>query len=97
VEIVSSAVTNVRGDTIDLKMPGAVEINSQSESLLSQFFCTGKIRITETSIIIITVPIRENIAPHLMILSILITIVNPEISSLYFPWVYRNKTVSVTS
>jgi len=27
VAIVSSAVTNVRGDTIDLKMPGAVEIN----------------------------------------------------------------------
>ena len=95
--IVSSAVTNVRGDTIDLKMPGAVEINLQSESLLSQFFCTGKIRITETSIIIITVPMRENTAPHFMILSILISIFNPEISSLYFPWVYRHKTVRVTS
>jgi len=27
VAIVSSDVTNVKGDTIDLRMPGAVEIN----------------------------------------------------------------------
>ena len=66
-EIISNAVTNVRGDTIDFKIPGAVEINWQSDSLLIQFFCIGKIRTMETSIIIIIVPMRENIAPHFMI------------------------------
>lgn len=51
-------------------MPGAVEMYWQSDSLLLQIFCTGKITITKTSKIKINVPISEHTAPHFIILSI---------------------------
>jgi hypothetical protein len=51
-------------------MPGAVEMYWQSDSLLLQIFCTGKMTITNTSKIKINVPISEHTPPHFIILSI---------------------------
>jgi len=60
-------------------MLGAVEMYWQSDSLLLQIFCTGKITITNTSKIKINVPISEHTAPHFIILSIYLkTISNHE-------------------
>ena len=60
-------------------MPGAVEMYWQSDSLLLQIFCTGKMTITKTSKIKINVPISEHTAPHFIILSIyLMAICNDE-------------------